>query len=218
MMMGKIEGGCENLCYGFNYNADENTIEASFSVTSGIPYDGRIVDAWPFVQILSFGRKQEGSKPAIDRVFDNPEKAAEIAKRAELLFSKELGWAIARAMQLLVPEVLYRCGIEFKASPKRMADVLGQSYRKNIAQHLRVKRGPGKGRKTSKPSRTYSKQQLEIQIPKKIREVDAADIRPTRDAVAHALGMNNGKALYRLQRHYGDERAWPDCVSQALSK
>lgn len=139
--MGKIEGGCENLCYGFNYNADENTIEAAFSFTSGIPYDGRIVDVWPFVQILSFGRKQNKSKRAIDTIFDNPEKAAEITKRAELLFSKELGWAIARAMQLLVPEVLYRCGIEFKASPKRMADVLGQSYRKNIAQHLRVKVG-----------------------------------------------------------------------------
>jgi hypothetical protein len=93
------------------------------------------------VQILSFGRKQKGSKPAIDRIVDNPEKAAEITKRAELLFSKDLGWAIARAMQLLVPEVLYRCGIEFKASPKRMADVLGQPYRKNIAQHLRVKVG-----------------------------------------------------------------------------
>jgi hypothetical protein len=142
MTMRQIEGGCGNPRYGFHYNADENTIEAAFSFTSEIPrYDDGIVDIKPFAQILSYGREQKASKPAIDAIFDHPEKAAEITKRAEMLFSEELGWAIVRAMQLLVPEVLYRCGIEFKTSPKRMADVLGQSYRKDIAQQLRVKVG-----------------------------------------------------------------------------
>jgi hypothetical protein len=140
--MGQIDGGCENLRYGFHYNADENEIEAAFLFTSEIPqYEEGIVDVKPFAHIMSFGIKQKGSKPAIDKVFDNPQKAAEITKRAEMLFSDELGWAIDRAMQLLVHEVLFRCGIDFKASPKLMADVLGQSYRKDIAQQLRVKVG-----------------------------------------------------------------------------
>ena len=213
--MGQIDGGCENLRYGFHYNADENEIEAAFSFTSEIPrYEDGIVDVKPFAHIMSFGRKQKGCKPAIDKIFDNPEKAAEITKRAQMLFSEELGWAIARAIQLLVHEVLCRCGIDFKASPKLMADALGAALRKEFGKQLGVKRGPGKGRKPSRPSRTYSKRQLEIQIPKKIREVEAREIRPTREAVAHALGLTNGKALYRLQRHYGDNRTWRDCVRQ----
>lgn len=140
--MGQIDGGCENLRYGFHYNADENEIEAAFSFTSEIPrYDDGIVDVKPFAHIMSFGRKQKGSRPAIDNIFGNPENAAAITKRAQMLFSEELGWAIARAIQLLVHEVLYRCGIDFKASTKRMADILGQSYRKDIAQQLGVKVG-----------------------------------------------------------------------------
>ncbi len=213
--MRQIEGGCGNLRYGFHYNAEENTIEAAFSFTSEIPrYDDGIVDIKPFAHIMSFGRKQKGSKPAIDKIFDNPEKAAELAKQAEMLFSEELGGEIAGAIQLLVHQVLYRCGIEFRASPKLMADALSIAHRKEIGQQLGVKRGPSKGRKPSKQSRTYSKRQLEIQIPKKIREVEAQDMRPTRDVVAHALGLTNGKALYRLQRHYGDNRAWRECVRQ----
>ena len=163
---------------------------------------------------MSFGRKQKGRNLAVDNIFDNPEKATEVARRAEMLFSEELGGEIAEAIQLLVHQVLYRCGVEFKTSPKLMADALSTAHRKEIGQQLGVKRGPGKGRKPSKPSRTYSRRQLEIQIPRKIREVEARDIRPTRDAVAHALGLTNGKALYRLQRLYGDNRAWRNCVRQ----
>jgi hypothetical protein len=143
--MQRFEGGCESLRCDFRYNAGENTIEVTYSFTSTIPkYEGTVIVGEPHAHTLRYGRKKKGRKPAIDSIFDNPEKAAQITSEAEDLFNHELGWAISRAIQELVHEVLFRCGVEFKESPKQMADLLGSAHRKEIGKQLGVR--PGRSR------------------------------------------------------------------------
>jgi hypothetical protein len=81
---------------------------------------------------------------------------------------------------------------------------------------IRMRSGPtGQGRpegSMSQPGK-FSRRQLEARVVTKIRELDS----PTRASVASALGFSNGKALYRLQKAYGETRPWKQIVRETLN-
>lgn len=97
------------------------------------------------------------------------------------------------------------------ASPRLWERILNR-HKKAI----RRRSGPtGQGRpegSVSQPGK-FSRRQLEVRVIQKIRELDS----PTRASVARALGLSNGKALYRLQKAYGEIRPWKQIVREALN-
>ena len=82
---------------------------------------------------------------------------------------------------------------------------------------LTKKRGRKPGAKTNTQPR-YGKDDLLTAIEKAIVELDRGNLRPTRALMAKRLGFSNGKALYRLQKIYGEERNWPTIVREALKE
>lgn len=214
--MRRFEGGCENLQYEFRYNAEENRIEVTFSFTSTIPkYEGTILVTEPHAHILRYGRKQKGTKPAIDNIFDNPQRATEVTKNAERLFNHELGWAISRAIQELVHEVLFRSGVEFKDSPKDMADMLNSAHRKEIGEQLGVRPGPSRFFK--------DKDHYEGMLGDAAKLLQTRGKRITQMTVAEILAEMNNRFLScddRMIRQWNKEFRldWPSFIAERTSK
>jgi len=214
--MRRFEGGCENFRCDFHYNAHENKIEVTYSFTSTIPsYNGTVVVGEPHANTLRYGRKQKGLKPAIDSIFDNPAKAAEIAGRAQELFDHELGWAIARTVQQLAHEVLFRCGVDFEESPRRMADMLVSAHRKEIGQQLGVRRGR---------SRLFrDKAQYEGTLSDARARILARGLRVTQEAVAETFAEMSARFSNcddRMIRQWNNEFGldWPSFVRGAVRR
>ena len=97
-MVRSRKDGCDLLQYTFRYNEADNTIEVSYSFSSGVlEHGGTIVVMRPHVNTLRYGRKQSGRNSEIDSVFDNPKRMAEVTDQGEQRFSEILGGAIERA-------------------------------------------------------------------------------------------------------------------------
>jgi len=212
-MVQSRKDGCNLLQYTFRYNKAGNTIEVGYSFSSGVlEHGGTIVVMRPHVNTLRYGRKQSGRNSEIDAIFDDRKKMAEVTEQAEQRFSEILGGAIERGIRRSAHQALYQAGIKLRGNPTQMARTLAQADRTQISKELGVKRGAPKGVK-QKQLHGFTKKTFQAALEQKIRDLSRhEDARLTREAVAHLLGLRNGKALDRLRKRYGDTRPWPDIV------
>lgn len=135
----------DNLKYDFNYNESENTIHVNYWFTSAIPDEAAsIVRFVPHAQSFRYlPPKHRGRKPALDAIFDDPQKMLWITRQAEQEFEQGLGQTIETALQLFIHLTMYRCGaIAWKETSKSMANLFAKAFRGDIAKQLKIKRGP----------------------------------------------------------------------------
>lgn len=135
----------DNLKYDFHYNESENTIHVSFWFNSAITEEAAsIIRYVPHAHTIRYSRpKHRGRKPALDAIFDDPEKMLWVTREAEHEFEQGLGQTIETTLQLFIHLTMYRCGaLAWKETSKLMADLFAKSFRANIAKQLKVKRGP----------------------------------------------------------------------------
>jgi len=205
--------GCQKFQYTFHYNESDNTIEVSYTFSSGVLEDNHVLIE-PHGRILRYGRKQRGRNLPVDAIYDDPKKMAEVTKQAEEHFSEMFGEAIEKTIQLTAHQALFRAGIKFKGSATQMAKVLADADRKHLSKELGVKRGAPKGKK--QPRLRFTKKTVEVDLPQKIRQLSRhSDRDPTRSQAAHVLGLPNAKALDRLRERFGDTRSWQQVLADA---
>lgn len=159
-------------------------------------------------------------------LFLQRDELTEAGLAAVEIFFPELGMRAVEValLDLCMMAALDNVAQNHKASQMTTADLVKNAMREftDAAAALLNKRGPRKGKRKTSWEKKYSKSELERKISGMIRQLsNSGEVnrlgRPSEDAVARALGLNGGKALYRLRRHYGDERDWPLCVTQALA-
>ena len=133
------------LKYDFHYNESENAIQISYWFTNAIPEEAaRIVRYVPHSRGRRYLRpKRRGRKPALDALFDNPEEMRWVTRQAEAKFEQALGQTIDIALQLLIHQTMYECGVlAWRDKSKSMTDLFAKAFRDDIAKQLKVRTGP----------------------------------------------------------------------------
>jgi len=134
----------DNLKYEFQYNESENTIHISYWFTSAVTEEAEsIIRYVPRARTRRYLRpKHRGRKPALDALFDDPEEMRWVTRQAEAKFEQALGQTIDIALQLLIHQTMYQCGVlAWKDESKSMADLFAKTFRDDIAKQLKVRPG-----------------------------------------------------------------------------
>jgi hypothetical protein len=132
------------LNYDFHYNESENAIQISYWLTSVVTK--RTVHLLQYVPRARSRRylrpKHRGRRPALDVLFDDPEEMCRVTRQAEAKFEQGLGQTIDIALQLLIHQTMYQCGIlAWRDESKSMTDLLATAFRDEIAKQLKVRPG-----------------------------------------------------------------------------
>jgi len=152
--------GCDNLDYNFEYDSEAHAIVFSYFFQSGFFGLSGNLRTTLHGRNIQFTRGKKGRKKAIDKVYDDPAKMEEIAKKAVKIFSYKLGGEIENALIELSHKCLYVCGIEFEDSNAKMANLLSSWHRKELAAQLDVK--PGKTRILSPKEEEQARREYKV--------------------------------------------------------
>jgi lambda repressor-like predicted transcriptional regulator len=185
----------------FVYNEESNSIDVNYSFKVGIVET--ISVKFPPSGGARAQRRQRGEYSSADISL----KAA----AAEQAFSERLGPAVERAIMESIHLALFKCGVGARKNPREMANLIAAWHRNLIASEI-TRRGARKGSKQSKVG--LSKNELNTVMPRIIRDLLDREEEPTREKVAHLLGLANAKALDRLRERYNDHRKWTTVVAE----
>lgn len=134
----------DDLRYEFRYDESEKALKVSYSFLTGMPYkEVSVTHVQTYSHTIRYlPPRHKGRNPRLDAIFDDPQVARSLAKRAESIFAKDLGSAIEKALQLLIHRAMYQCGVlRWTESAKLMTDRLAEFYRADTAKALGIKMG-----------------------------------------------------------------------------
>ncbi|HEY6242439.1 MAG TPA: hypothetical protein VIX17_00750 [Pyrinomonadaceae bacterium] len=171
-----------NLCYDLKINVTYSEDKNAFEFVSSFFSLGE-----SFGHAHRYLRAQKGRKPKVDAIFDNPEKARQVASEAKELFTRELGHAIGVAIDMLSQDIAQRVGI-VQTTPGKRGDQLAKAWKKDRRNRLQITQG----RKLDPDF--LSKRQEAIQRLKQKKQ------RTTYESISAEMGISRDDYSARLKR------------------